>query len=414
MTALPRRPGVVLSTFLVLAMVPVSVAPAQQRKKDAPAGEVFALLQVSRTPPRGTTEQPAPVDRKEYAGYFRTQEALLKSRFVLTAALAAPEVAKLPAVKQQADPVVWLQSRLTVHADKRAGLLHVSVTGGTPAEQALLVNAVVQAYLNEVVNRTHKNQDARLKALQTLYDKSADALREKRAALRQMAEALGTGDDKTAALKQQLAMQALLAIQTELLKVQNQRRQLTLEESALRARGQVKGDAPVTAEMLEDALQRDPAATKLATEINQLETAVAAFKRIAAMPEKEPGYRKLISRLEATRKELLARRAELTPVLTKQLRQRFRTEFATQLEAMQERIELLGKLETGLKDDLLAHTNAVHDLNKAAANLEWMRSDVEQVAEMARKLGARVQQLRLEMDVPPRVTLLAPAKAPAK
>jgi hypothetical protein len=51
---------------------------------------------------------------EEFDAYRKTQVQLIKSPFVLTAALRRPEISKLEAVRNKDDQVGWLQERIQV------------------------------------------------------------------------------------------------------------------------------------------------------------------------------------------------------------------------------------------------------------------------------------------------------------
>ena len=81
-----------------------------------------------------------------------TQQQMLTSDVVLVAALRKPEAASLAAVKKEDDPVRWLARNLRVEFPGNAEIMRVSLTGEKPDEAAVLVGAVVDAYMNEVVD----------------------------------------------------------------------------------------------------------------------------------------------------------------------------------------------------------------------------------------------------------------------
>lgn len=72
----------------------------------------FALLRVASTEPRlvfHTAES-----ESDFHTYRRTQMALVKSRFVLNAALRKPGISELSLVRQQQYPLQWLESAIVV------------------------------------------------------------------------------------------------------------------------------------------------------------------------------------------------------------------------------------------------------------------------------------------------------------
>lgn len=89
----------------------------------------------------------------------KTQLALLKSNFVLTAAIRPPSVAALSALAGRSDPVVWLQENLACDYPQNGKLLSISLSGDELTEdQVQLVDAVAKAYKDEVVDQARQRR----------------------------------------------------------------------------------------------------------------------------------------------------------------------------------------------------------------------------------------------------------------
>jgi hypothetical protein len=126
-------------TRLGLAVMGLGLAGAPVvAQDDAPAGRVMAMARVR---PERPDASDAAIARDQ-----QTQLELIRSRAVVGRALERPEVAAL--VNEQDDPVGHVQRRL--RAEFRGEMLKVWMTSGTPAEQAAVVDAVVQAYAERV------------------------------------------------------------------------------------------------------------------------------------------------------------------------------------------------------------------------------------------------------------------------
>ena len=73
-----------------------------------------ALVYIAKTPPRvmSTSPNEAASSQEDFDEYRRTQEAMVKSRLVLNAALRQPKIADLSIIRDHADPVEWLEKEL--------------------------------------------------------------------------------------------------------------------------------------------------------------------------------------------------------------------------------------------------------------------------------------------------------------
>jgi RNA polymerase sigma factor (sigma-70 family) len=200
-------------------------APAQGPEKEKPTAEaapaqaaepdVYALLLIEAREPRllpdGKRDEPAGDD----AAYRRTQLALLKSRLVLRAALRRPEAARLEALKGQADPLAWLEKNLRALFIDNTGVLRVSVAAGSGPDRAILTNAVVRAYLDEIVGQERNQKTQRLEMLASLQTRYEDQVRHKREVLRKLTTKRGA----SLSLKQQFDREDLTRFRGELQRV---------------------------------------------------------------------------------------------------------------------------------------------------------------------------------------------------
>lgn len=104
--------------------------------------------------PKRTDAKPAVIDagtEKNIAGVLDNLAA--GSGAQLRALFHKKKLIKLEIVRQQKDPRAWLGKNLRVERAEGKNLIRVSIPVGTPTEQAMIVNAVVDEYLEEVGRR---------------------------------------------------------------------------------------------------------------------------------------------------------------------------------------------------------------------------------------------------------------------
>ncbi len=210
------------------ASAPVEKAEAVTAPDDQPP-EVYALLRLEREE-RRLVNGSHPAQREEdFALTRRTQAAIIKSRAVLGAALRQPAVAKLPLVRQQRDPLRWLERALKVDSPNNAALLRVGMNGYQPDETAAVVNAVVEVYMDDFRKRDAERKLLRLKELDDVYHRRQERVKERQDVLISLGKALRNPDvnDPTAPMRQQVIIQEILDCQREL-------RRVRLEETSFR------------------------------------------------------------------------------------------------------------------------------------------------------------------------------------
>ncbi len=113
-----------------------------------------ALFQVLSTRPSITSGKTTEAfSNASFEILKNTQVALLKSDFVLRSAIRNPAIAGLPVLRNQDDPVVWLQRHLEIQFPQNSEILSIKLRGikSQAADLAAIVNAVADAYKQEVL-----------------------------------------------------------------------------------------------------------------------------------------------------------------------------------------------------------------------------------------------------------------------
>ena len=87
--------------------------------------------------------------------------------------------------------------------------MEVGFSSADERSSIAIVNAIVHAYLDEVVNLERRRRFQRLDSLELVHANSEEQLRSKQNELKLLASALGTGDSESLTIAQQVAMQQL-------------------------------------------------------------------------------------------------------------------------------------------------------------------------------------------------------------
>src|SRR5262249_4594370 len=90
---------------------------------------------------------------QEYRDFKRTQIELMRSKSMLVRALRDPAIYNLPFVRGQDDPVEWLQENLKFDYPNDAELLRIRLWTSSPEEGIKVVDAVIDLYFKEVVEK---------------------------------------------------------------------------------------------------------------------------------------------------------------------------------------------------------------------------------------------------------------------
>src|SRR5262249_21173991 len=139
----------------------------------------------------------------DYRRYQSTQQTLVRSDRVLSAALRDPKVGSCATLRRQVDPAEWLGQNLRVAFVGGSEIMEISLNGSAPEDLAIIVNGVVKAYMEKVVDVDAKLRMERRDQLVKYKDRYAELLKRKRETMRKLAESIGSDDHSTLALRQQ-------------------------------------------------------------------------------------------------------------------------------------------------------------------------------------------------------------------
>ena len=191
-----------------------------------------ALFQVdSATPTLLGDETMLPRDEHNFEIVKKSQLALLRSHYVLSAALRKPGTASLAFFQGRADPVQWLHDHLLAEFPQNGEILAISLRG--PHEHAddlvQIVDAVAKAYRDEVIYEERvgrlAGRDLLARSLQSLDDEIARK-HEHYLDIAREADRLESGSGQ---VLQELDLKRLDRIETELMRLEYE--QLQAENS---------------------------------------------------------------------------------------------------------------------------------------------------------------------------------------
>jgi beta-lactamase regulating signal transducer with metallopeptidase domain len=190
-----------------------------------------ALFEISRTPPSVAGSAQQTESDVEWEFLCKTHLAKLRSYFVLIAALRPRDIASLPLVRAQDDPVEWLAQRLEVGFIPGSEIMYIRLSGKPDEVEQLtkLVDAVARAYEDEVV---YVDSQSRL-ATRDLLAQSLKALKDELMKKTEMCHAIAREqrklDSDSGRVAQEIDLKRLDRIETELMRLENA--QLELQTS---------------------------------------------------------------------------------------------------------------------------------------------------------------------------------------
>ncbi len=366
-----------------------------------------ALLHVAERQPRIIFDVAGDKDRANFSVYQQTQLTLLKSRMVLNAALRDPAVAALELDKRLPDPIAWLEKN--IHANYRGEVLQIAMDGPEPDELAVVVNAVTDAYIEEVVNVEANQRRVGYETLQGLSQTYQDRLQEKKKQLKSQTEQLGANSETSVQFTQELAIERREMAKNELLQLEKElkRLQVTL---ALR-RESPNRPAPTASaasgSVLEQQFLNDPILREYRDQYTEWSDRLRSYRKISRSAS-DPGIRQAeqaLARLE------LARAARME-TLRADLQQPGGAAGLDDTIALEQQIHLTEELAALAQSQVENLSRDSRDINHETWLLEELQSEIGQIDAAANKIGGELEALSVELDAPQRVTPYERAEQP--
>ena len=373
---------------------------------------LMPLKRVVRTTLHVASQQPtisplAPAEgRLDFATYQRTQIALVKSRLVLNAAMRDPKVAGLALLREQANPTQWLETQLKVDYTIAPEILCISLIGEQSDELAILVEAVRDAYLREIVERQQHEQNTRLERLKEFYAAKEKIVSRRRQTLRGLAQAIGSNDAFTLARMQQYLLDRLGTAEKELMQLRSELRKAQVEDSVQASREKAAKTSPVPAGAVEELVAKDPVFIQYQLDVARREEELEKVKRLAVAGDADPNVQRATAALKTAREVLASRREKLRPEITRQLREKAGHDLETSAALRRERVAVLKVLEQELNKEVKGLETEVSRVKKGAVEVEAVRAELAEEEDLLRRLRSQVQALTMELQAPSRVTIL--------
>jgi capsular exopolysaccharide synthesis family protein len=368
-----------------------------------------SLLQISATQQQLVSFQSAnQVASNTFEIYKGTQQQMLTSDVVLIAALRKPEAAGLALVQKQDDPVRWLAKNLRAECRADTEIMRVSLTGPQPDEVAVLVGAVVDAYMNEVVDAERHRQRDRLNELDRLYTEKETEMRSRRTELKQLAEQLGTGDTGALALKQQIALQTYAEARNELSKLRSELQRAKDDLEMKQAWLKALQSAPQQGPEPEPVITADPVLTRLTEQIEDADMRLTEIRGKV----KEPLLSRLTTEHEQVKKGLQERLEKRQKELAAKSHKTNRVNLDPQIAELKTRVEILVAQEKAATKDLDDQRQKAERFGNSSIDVEMMRSELQYLDKVLSPIADEREKLKVELRSTPRITIFQRAEPP--
>ncbi|NDC62453.1 MAG: hypothetical protein EBZ59_00335 [Planctomycetia bacterium] len=354
-------------------------------------------------------------DNAEYEAYRKTQLQLIKSPFVLTAALRRPGIADLATLREEIDPVGWLSGAIQVTAPMDSEVVQVRLKGRVASDLSKIVNAVTASYLEEVVNKERTERLGRRDALEKKYRENMSEVRSRRETFNTLARTLGTRDSSEANTQRSLLLDHLSSLRGQKNSTQ---RDLSIIDSELalldaRSRGDISAMDAVSDEAVEAVMANDRSLSTMNARMAEMEESIAFQSQRSARGANDPS----VKRLRLQRDELAQRVVEYRNQLRGQIVAQLATDSSGRRTSespavLRVRREMLARTLEETSKELARVEKEVTELGKANADLEARRGEIEQLQHVTDQIGLQLETTSIDLSMPNRVTIIEEAGVP--
>jgi capsular exopolysaccharide synthesis family protein len=358
------------------------------------------LLHVAATRPTLLYELPG---RMESANPQRTQIATVKSRFVLQAAVRDLAPLNLPLLAAHADPAAWLEKEIQADYTVAPEIMRITLKGADSDQLLVILTAVREAYLREVLNKDQTERVSRLRQLTELAAKHDATLKALRQKLVSRAEALGARDLVALRVKYEHLTGQIHALNGELLAY----RAWIMRAELVAAPGDAAApDAAAVEGALAQAVADDPVSERFRQTAARAEKKLADYKLTLRNYETDPVCKRLADELAAAREALKGRREELRAAADEQARATARAQMARDAAVAERLIAAAKQSVPQLEAEIQRREQEAAELAKGLAELELLRADVASQEEQVKLVNSRIQAQETELQAPPRARVI--------
>jgi len=367
----------------------------------APEHSAFTILRFSATRPELMTDKNG--DRHEFNTYLKSQTGQMRSRMVLAAALNRDDVKKLQLEQQYPDPIAMIEERLKVDLQPDNELVKIYLSGMTPEMAMILVQAITDAFLEEVVEKDRKQRVDTVATLESMYNSQAAKLRTKKENARKLADELQTPDSELARLKHQQSLSNL----NEAKRMHSEAKYRVIGQEQRMAthvaQAKVLLEAPVSEYAVTEIIEGDPGMQTLKSREAYLDGVLKDYNR--TVPDRNNPVRQRAEReLQETRQRIADRRKQLEGLMGDQGKRRAAADFDGKLSLMKAEYGTMKASELALGSEVERLTKETTLFGQKTAEAELLEKEIARDDRLVNEIGGNLEKQRLGLQANARVT----------
>ncbi len=374
------------------------------------SSKVVSYLEVKARPPVSVFGQQQRTTPQEYEIYQQTQLALFKSQFVLNAALSRKDIAQLDAVfKEGENAQLWLWEELKASFPGQGEILEIRYDGGEdPREMVKVVDAVVDAFRNEVLYTGRARASETRDKLIEFHKQEAKKLRGKMDQYEKLAQSLGDPDSPIATTVLGMLTGEVRMIQQQI--IQAKRDLIEIEVAKTLA---IQKARSITA--LEEAVQEELANDPTIASYQEDQYGITqTIRELRSMTKRStsPDIRRWEERAQQVAQELQQYRVSAEAELRNRLKSKPNDELAQMMTEYQLRRKSILDELAQLEEEKEVKMDRISQKGDRSATLSLLKVEIEQLQEVESSMNMRIRSWDVEEETAQdRITVLKKATA---
>ena len=345
------------------------------------------------------------------SSYLRFQEKVITLPHVLQRALNDPTIAHVQLGSRLGDRETWLRNAITVSFPKNTELLDISIAHEDAESAQLLVNAVTRAYLAEVQVSQESERERKREELERLTNIADQQLKTQWESLQEMARNLGTGNPQALSLREQIQLESYREYAQRLR--QTRFAHNTAERDLQSLRAQLENESVPSAELdFQHMLETDATLLELRRQLSTTMASFAAYEATSTSSEL-PEMQDLRRTREHLQQQLDDRSQQLRQIWNQKTQLVVKSRQARDIQEAEATVASYRQEEIFLAE-LLEQLEDQIDISGGdrSVELEMLRHEIERQERVADNLWDSLENLRIEEQAHPRVSLIQWAEVP--
>jgi polysaccharide biosynthesis transport protein len=383
-----------LAVGLILACVGAGLAWVTYKPKYTAVTAMRIAFSKQSILPGAPAENERSIEKRQ-----KNEAQIIKSRDLLRAVLKTGDIRSLETIRNEEDPVEWLEKELQASFVKDTDFFRIALSGENPEDVTKIVNAVRKVYIEKYKYATNSQQAQQLQNIAQIVVNSQEKIKKERDFLKGLATSFDTGELQVLTLKQKMAVEEFGDRRRELSKLEAEMRAnealLVVQEFELKAT-ETPGTEKLTVGLVEEWLEKDPRVQQANIDIRQSEAQIKKYK--LKVTGTNPRLTEMEASLTKARGDLENVKIEIMPEVTKRIQNLRRVQRALSLQSTHEKLAVAKAQRTEVAKIVEKLAEDAKKIGIGSIEIENRRHSIETQEELLRTLRATKERLEIEIS----------------